>query len=224
MEEHVRQVTLEEASPSGVSQNQSKLLRTLALARKVHTLPKRHAPAQSCPAQRKLHRRLALTSPSDKSAVSVTSKAIGSQTRDGALGWGRAPRVTVLSSSIGSQHRSREEGNRSSSSKSNSNSNSRTSATAALVADCNEAGACLSGSGPDREAARGSVSCPGHEIPTGSLTTGNGRDDAPPPIGGRGGHGWPTGSIVDVESTTLCCRGGGPAKSGERGRLQMGAR
>jgi hypothetical protein len=183
MEEHVRPTTLEEASPSGASQNQSKLLRTLALARKVHALPERHAPAQSCPAEK-----APTTTGSDKSAISVTSKAMGSQTLDGALGWGRAPRVTVLSSSIGSQHRSWEEGNWSSSSKSNSNSNSRTSVTAALVADCNEVGACLSGSGPDREAAGGSVSSPGHEIPTGSLTAGNGRDDAQPLVGGRG---WP---------------------------------
>jgi hypothetical protein len=161
---------------------------------------------------------------SDKSAVNVTSKAMGSQTLDGAFGWGRAPRVTVLSSSIGSHHRCREEGNRSSSSKSNSNSNSRTSATTTLVANSNEAGACLSGSGPDREAAGGSVSCPGCEIPTGSLTTGNDRDDAPPPAGGRGGHGWPTRSTVDVEPPTLCYRGGGLAESGERGRLQMRAR
>jgi hypothetical protein len=39
MEEHVRPATLEEASPSGASQNQSKLLRILALARKVQALP-----------------------------------------------------------------------------------------------------------------------------------------------------------------------------------------
>jgi hypothetical protein len=77
---------------------------------------------------------------SDKSVVSVTSKAMGSQTLDGVLGRGRVLRVTVLSSSIGSQHRYREEGNRSSSSKSNSNSNSCTSATTTLVANNNEVG------------------------------------------------------------------------------------
>jgi hypothetical protein len=56
MEEHVRPATLEEASPSGASQNQSKLLRILALARKVQALPERHALAQSCTTQRKLQR------------------------------------------------------------------------------------------------------------------------------------------------------------------------
>jgi hypothetical protein len=41
---------------------------------------------------------------------------------------------------------------------------------------------------------------------------------------GGGGHEWPTGLTVDVETPTHCCRGGGPTESGERGHLQMRAR